>query len=316
MVGNKLNKILTSIIIPTFKGEEVIESLVNQLILIFKNVKYEIIIINDCSPDNTHEICINLNKKFPKLITYLKLGKNSGEHNAVMAGLKFATGNYIIILDDDSQNPPEQALKILNYTKSNSFDVVYTYYDKRKYNYFRNFISKINDWSANIFLGKPKGLYLSSFKCLQKKIVDKIIEYNGPYPYIDGLILGATSNIGSIKTEHSRRKTGRSSYSLIKLFKLYYNMVTNFSILPIHFITILGILISLISGFYAFFNIIQKLIEPNYPIGYASIITAIIFFAGIQLVFLGIIGEYIGKILSNVNNQPQFFIDYIKKRNE
>ena len=118
MINNKFNTILTSIIIPTFKGEATIEKLVNQLIKIFKNMKYEIVIINDCSPDNTHEICIDLIKKLPNLITYLKLGKNLGEHNAVMAGLKHATGNYIIILDDDFQNPPEQALKILDYTKS------------------------------------------------------------------------------------------------------------------------------------------------------------------------------------------------------
>ena len=311
---NKKPTLAASIIIPTYNGEKTLKDLANQIIQIFKNISYEIIIINDCSPDKTHAICLDLIKNYPKHITYLKFGKNLGEHNAVMAGLKNSTADHVIIIDDDFQNPPDQVLKIFEFTKKNNFDIVYTYYDKKNHNFFRNFLSRINDLTANIVLGKSRGLYLSSFKCLKRNIVNKISEYDGPYPYIDGLILGISSNIGSIKTDHNIRKIGKSGYSLSKLLRLYLSMLTNFSTLPIHISSVIGIIISLVSGLYAFYTVIHKILNPGYPIGYTSVFTAIIFFSGIQLIFMGLLGEYIGKILKNVNKEPQFFLEYKKIR--
>ena len=316
MLENNLDKKLVSVVIPTFNGERSIEKLIEELNTTFNPLDLEIIIVNDCSPDDTHQRCITLTNKFPNIITYLKLGKNMGEHNAVMAGLKFTNGEYIIIIDDDFQNPPDQAKKLLEYMIQNKFDVVYGYYKKKRHNFFRNLVSTINDLSANFILLKPKNLYLSSFKCIRRKIVNKVAEYNGPYPYLDGLILSTTSNISSIETTHLERKVGKSGYSFIKLLKLYSNMALNFSTVPIHFSSILGIIISIISGLYGIIIIIEKIINPDSSFGFASIFVAIIFFSGVQLVFLGLIGEYIGKILKNVNKQPQYFIDFIKKRNK
>ena len=316
MTKNKFDQKLVSIVIPTFNGERSIEKLIEELNQIFNSLDLEIVIVNDCSPDNTHQRCIALTKKFPKILTYLKLGKNLGEHNAVMAGLKFTTGEYIIIIDDDFQNPPDQAKKLLEYMMQNKFDVVYGYYKKKKHNFFRNLISKINDLSANVILSKPKNLYLSSFKCIRRKIIDKIVEYNGPYPYLDGLILSTTSNISTMETIHLERKAGKSGYSFIKLLKLYSNMVINFSTVPIHISSILGLTISIIGGIFGIIVIIEKILHPSSSIGYTSIFVAIIFFSGVQLMLLGLVGEYIGKILKNVNKQPQYFIEFIKKRNE
>ncbi len=316
MIENKSDQKLVSIVIPTFNGERSIEKLIEELSQIFNALDLEIVIVNDCSPDNTHQRCIALTKKFPNILTYLKLGKNLGEHNAVMAGLKFTTGEYIIIIDDDFQNPPDQAKKLLDYMMQNKFDVVYGYYKKKKHNLFRNLISKINDLSANVILSKPKNLYLSSFKCIKRKIIDKIVEYNGPYPYLDGLILSTTSNISTMETIHLERKAGKSGYSFLKLLKLYSNMAINFSTVPIHISSILGLIIAIIGGIFGIIVIIEKILNPSSSIGYTSIFVAIIFFSGVQLMLLGLVGEYIGKILKNVNKQPQYFIDFIKKRNE
>ena len=173
-------------------------------------------------------------------------------------------------------------------------------------------MSKINDISANYVLKKPKGLYLSSFKSISRKIIKKISTYNGPYPYIDGLILSVTSNIGSVKTEHAKRIAGKSGYSLTKLFKLYGNLVTNFSTVPIHVCSVIGLIIALLSGIYGIITILGKIYDPSLPIGYTSVFIAIIFFSGVQLIFLGLLGEYIGKVLKNVNHEPQYSIDYIK----
>ena len=301
-----------SIIIPTFNAEVSISRLCKELLRVFDKFKKQIIIINDCSTDNTHEECLKLVKEHNNELTYIKLSKNVGEHNAVMAGLKYSTGDWLIIMDDDFQNPPNEALKLLNYSLSNQFDVVYGNYKKKKHNFFRNLISKINDLTANYILNKPKGLYLSSFKTISRKIVNKISNYNGPFPYIDGLIISLTSNISSIETQHDERKTGKSGYSFIKLLKLYGNMATNFSTVPIHICSVIGLIIALLSGLYAIITIIEKIINPSLAIGYTSVFIAIIFFSGVQLIFMGLLGEYIGKVLKNVNKEPQYSIDYIK----
>ena len=303
---------LISIVIPTFNAEHNISRLCKELLKIFNKFKIQIIIINDCSTDKTHEECLNLIKEHHNELTYIKLSKNVGEHNAVMAGLKYSLGDWIIIMDDDFQNPPSEALKLLNYSLSHQFDVVYGNYKKKKHNFFRNTISKINDLTANYILNKPKGLYLSSFKAINKKTVKKISNYYGPFPYIDGLIISLTSNISSIETQHDERKTGKSGYSFIKLLKLYGNMATNFSTVPIHICSVIGLIIALLSGLYAIITIIEKIINPSLAIGYTSVFIAIIFFSGVQLIFMGLLGEYIGKVLKNVNKEPQYSIDYIK----
>ena len=120
-------------------------------------------------------------------------------------------------------------------------------------------MSKINDLTANYILNKPKGLYLSSFKTINSKIVKKISNYNGPFPYIDGLIISLTSNISSIETQHDERKSGKSGYSLLKLLKLYGNMATNFSTVPLHICSLMGLFVGTLSGIYAVIIIIQKI---------------------------------------------------------
>ena len=157
-----------SIVIPTFNAEATISRLCKELLKIFDRFKIQIIIVNDCSTDKTHDECLSLIKEHESELTYIKLSKNVGEHNAVMAGLKHSSGDWIIIMDDDFQNPPAEALKLLDYSLSNRFDVVYGNYKKKRHNFFRNLVSKINDLTANYILNKPKGLYLSSFKIVSK----------------------------------------------------------------------------------------------------------------------------------------------------
>ena len=306
---------MISIVIPIYNAEKSIYKLTEKIYEIFKEFEIEIILVNDNSLDDSHNECVKILSKFNKTTTYLKLGKNMGEHNALMAGLNYAKGDWVIAMDDDFQNPPEEALKLYNYSKNNKFDVVYgDYQEKKKHHFFRNFISKINDKTANFILKKPRDIYLSSFKCINKKIVKNIINYKGPYPYIDGLILSLTSNLGSIKTEHTVRNFGKSGYTSLKLLKLYGNLFINFSTIPIHFFSIVGIIIAILSGLYGLFIIAEKIINPDLPLGYSSIISVILFFSGIQLIFLGLIGEYVGKILKNVNSEKQYFIEFLKEK--
>lgn len=302
---------MPSIIIPAYNSEKNIYSLAEDLIKIF-NENINLIIVNDFSVDGTHEECMKILDKFKKNVSYIRFSKNFGEHNAVMAGLKYSTEDWVIVMDDDYQHPPYEALNLYNFCVKSELDVVYGDYLVKKHNFIRNFFSKISNFSSKFLFNNLSNIYLSSFKCINRNTVNKILKYKGPSPYIDGLIFDCTSKIGSIKTHHNERKIGKSGYNFIKLIKLYANLLFNFSTKPIHIFSILGIVIAFISGIFGISLIFEKINNPTIPLGYTSLFIAIIFFSGIQLVFLGLLGEYIGKILKNVNNANQYSIDYIE----
>ena len=307
---------MISIVIPIYNAQHSICELVEKTLKVLSGHNPEIILVNDNSEDNSHEECMKIYNIFSESVSYIRLRKNVGEHNAVMAGLNYAKGDWVLIMDDDFQNPPAEALKLIDFAKQNKFDVIYGNYIKKEHSLFRNLGSKLNDLTANYILNKPRELYLSSFKCINKSTLREIVKYKGPFPYIDGLILSVTSNIGKLNLEHSPRKIGKSNYSFLKLIKLYANISTNFSTVPIHLFSLLGITISLLSSIFGVLIIIERLFNPETPLGYSSIIVSIFFFSGLQLIFLGLIGEYLGKVLKNVNQEPQYTIkeEILKKK--
>jgi undecaprenyl-phosphate 4-deoxy-4-formamido-L-arabinose transferase len=302
-----------SIAIPVFNSENTIQILVQKLIYELSDFEIEIILVNDCSTDNSEDKCIDIFQKNTNKVKFYSLSKNVGEHNTVMAALNNCSGDYVVIMDDDFQNPVYEVKNLIHFVTEKKFDVVYTYYKKKKHSIFRNLGSKFNDKIANIMLDKPKNLYLSSFKVINKFIVTEIIKYDLPFPYIDGLILRTTSNIGKLRVEHSERKDGKSQYNLIKLISLWLNMLTNFSILPLRFAIFLGFIFSIIGFLLAFAGILMKFLDPSVPLGYASQFVVITIFGGIQLIATGMVGEYIGRIFVSMNKKPQFSI---KKRFE
>jgi len=297
-----------SIVIPVYNGENSINRLVALLIDSFeKRYDLEIILVNDCSPDNSEAVCIALFEKF-EAVKFYSLAKNVGEHNAVMAGLNKSTGDFTVIMDDDFQNPVSEVEKLISYAIGSSFDVVYTFYDKKRHSFFRNLGSKFNDKVATILLKKPSDLYLSSFKIINRFLVNEIIKYDLPFPYIDGLILRTTNNIGKIKVLHNERIEGTSNYTFKKLFALWLNMFTNFSILPLRFSMIVGFVFSLFGLGYGIFSFVEKFLNPDLPMGYTTIVIFISIFSGIQLIALGMVGEYLGRMFMSQNKQPQYSI--------
>ena len=298
-----------SIVIPVYNGEKSITNLVALLIAkLSRSYKLEIVLVNDCSPDNSEAVCISIYEKHKDIVKFLSLSKNVGEHNAVMAGLNHITGDFAVIMDDDFQNPVSEVIKLIEFAIITQNDVVYTYYDKKEHSFFRNLGSRFNDKMATILLKKPKDLYLSSFKVINKFLVEEIIKYNLPFPYIDGLILRTTNNIGKLKVKHNKRTNGESNYTLKKLVSLWMNMFTNFSILPLRFSMIIGFAFSLFGFGYGLFAIIEKLYNPHLPIGYTALIVLVSIFSGIQLMALGMIGEYLGRMFMSQNKKPQYSI--------
>jgi len=302
------DKLKISVVIPVFNSEETIEILVASLMSELKVYpSYEIILINDCSDkDNSYQKCIRLSES-NQVIKFLELSRNFGEHNAVMAGLNFCSGTIAVIMDDDFQHSPSDIHKLINEIKNGS-DVVFSRYIEKKHNIFRNLGSKFNNFVATLLMQKPSDLYLSSFKAINRFTINEVIKYSGPFPYIDGLILRFTRNYSTVLTGHSERESGTSGYTLSKLIGLWLNMFVNFSITPLRLATSFGIVIALLSFIFITFVIINKFFYPHEPMGWASLISAVLFLGGVQLLTIGILGEYLGKLFMSQVGQPQFVI--------
>jgi polyisoprenyl-phosphate glycosyltransferase len=314
MNSTNLEKMSLSVVIPLFNSETTIGKLARNVHkeIIGKINSLEIILINDGSSDNTENEVEKVIKEFPNTIKYIALSKNFGEHNAVMCGLNHSTGDCVVIIDDDFQNPPEEILKLVSKI-SEGYDIVFSYYKQKKHSFFRNMGSRFNNWMATILLEKPNDLYLSSFKAINSSLVKEIIQYQGPFPYIDGILLQLTKNIGTVLCQHNEREDGESNYTLRKLVRLWLNMVTGFSITPLRVASWIGIFMSIFAALMVPFFIISYvtggvLFKQTIPPGWASLIVAITFFGGLQLILIGIIGEYLGRLFLTVNRLPQYVI--------
>jgi undecaprenyl-phosphate 4-deoxy-4-formamido-L-arabinose transferase len=298
---------LISICIPVYNSEKTIARLVKNIKENLKNYNLEIILVNDGSKDNSEKVCSDLALK-DKIVKFISLRKNFGEHNAVMCALNYSKGDYVVIIDDDFQNPPQEIIKLVNEARRYNYDVVYSKYYKKKHNIFRNLGSWFNDIVATWLLNKPKNLYLSSFKLIKKEVVKEIIKYKGPFPYIDGLILRVTNNIASVFVEHSKRIGSKSNYTIGKLISLWLNMFVNFSIKPLRLVTFLGMSLSMICLALGIYFIVEKILYPDSSKGWASIIVCILFIGGVQMIFTGIIGEFVGKNYLDRNGTPQWIV--------
>ena len=271
-----------------------------------KEYSHEIILVNDCSPDDTFEVIRDICAG-RKDITGVNLARNFGQHAALMAGFHYVHGDYVVCLDDDGQTPANQVGRLLQ-ALENGYDAVYARYEHKQHSFFRNFGSKINDWMARVMLGKPKELYLSSYFAVKRFIVDEMLRYMNPYPYVIGLVLRATNNITNVAVDHREREIGTSGYTIGKLFALWFNGFTAFSIKPLRVATFIGGFSAVVGFLYGIYTIIKKLINPNVVIGFSSLMSAIVFFGGIMMLMLGIIGEYIGRIYISMNNSPQYVV--------
>lgn len=297
-----------SIIIPIYNGAATIEALVGQLFnTLASTYELEVVLVNDCSPDdNSADVCRLLADKQQGLV-FLDLARNFGEHNSVMAGLNHCSGDAAVIMDDDFQNSPSDVIKLVD-ELLNGYDVVYSAYTKKEHHFFRNMGSRFNGRVASILIGKPRELYLSSHKVLNRFLIDQVVKYQGPYPYVDGLIFRITHNYSTVTVEHSARQQGQSGYTFKKLVSLWLNMFTNFSILPLRFAVIAGLVFSVAGVIAAGMFFVEKLTNPELPAGWASLIITLLIVSGVQLFTIGTLGEYLGRLFLQVNGQPQYVV--------
>lgn len=303
-----LKTIDLSIVIPVYNSRDTLFPLVERLVASCTGkISFEIVLVNDYSWDDSWNVVERLYETHPDLVVGLCFSNNFGEHNAVMAGYREARGDYIINIDDDFQNPPEEILRMLE-TIRDRYDIVYGYYEEKKDGMFRNLGSTFNGKMAEFVLDKPRDLYLSSFRIITRNLAKQVVSYNGPYPYIDGLILRATRDIGTLLVQHNQRKAGQSNYTLRKLMRLWSYMFLNFSIKPLRLSIILGFLFAVLGFAMALLVVLERFLLSGIPRGWASIMTAILVLSGTQLITLGVLGEYLGRVFLTLNNSPQYVV--------
>jgi len=296
-----------SILIPVYNSARTLPALVSQISELAIPGGHELILVNDDSHDGSGDVCWELADVSAIPVTVIDLSRNFGEHNAVMAGLPHARGRHIVIMDDDFQNPLEGVVRLWSHACESGADVVYTHYPRKKHSAWRNLGSWVTNRLADRLLDKPRGLYLSSFKCLTDFTAREITSYKGPFPYIDGLIFQVSQRVESIEMEHAPRIAGQSGYTLRKLLRLWLSMFINFSIMPLRTATVLGLILAAV-GLVAAIEVVVEALFFKTPIGWGSLMASLLVFSGIQLVMLGMMGEYLGRVYLTINARPQYVV--------
>ena len=300
-----------SFIIPCYRSEHTLPAVVDEIRTTMAGMSdrytFDIFLVNDCSPDGTAQTIKKLCEEDDR-ISGISFARNFGQHAALMAGFRYSDGDICVCLDDDGQTPADQVGKLLEKIDE-GYDAVYARYDHKKHSGFRNFGSRVNDMMLRVMLSKPKELFVSSYFAVKRFIVEDMIKYENSYPYVIGLVLRSTTRITNVPIDHRDRMEGTSGYTLKKLLNLWFNGFTAFSVKPLRIATFIGGFSAVAGLLYGAFVVVRRLLFPeNSVMGYAAIMSSIVFFGGMILLTLGLIGEYIGRMYISMNNSPQYII--------
>jgi undecaprenyl-phosphate 4-deoxy-4-formamido-L-arabinose transferase len=298
-----------SFIIPCYRSEKTLPKVIAEIdgkMQQLAQYEYDIFLVNDCSPDNTFGVIRKLCEERSN-IKGINFARNFGQHAALMAGLRHSDGDYVVCLDDDGQTPADEVDKLLA-KLDEGYDAVYAKYEHKQHSTFRNLGSKVNELMTRVMLDKPAELYISSYFAVKRFVVEDMIKYENSYPYVIGLVLRATRNITNVVVNHREREEGSSGYTLGKLLNLWFNGFTAFSVKPLRIATGIGSLAAVLGFLYGVYTIIKRFVNPDVPMGFSAIMSAVVFFGGMIMIMLGLIGEYIGRIYISMNNSPQYVI--------
>ena len=295
-----------SVVVPVYKSEKCIPELTKQISDALKDFNWELILVNDCSPDNSwaeiKKVAAENNN-----IAGINLRKNGGQDLAILAGLNHAKGKWIVIMDDDLQHSPYDIPKLYAQAQK-GFDVVYADFKQKKQKLWKNLGSWLNGKVSEITLGKPKGIYLSPFKIISGAVVKEMCKLNNLFPYIDGLIFQVTKDITQINIEHHKREYGKSNFTLVKSMQVFFRMMFGFSTFPLNFATYIGFFSSTMGFALAIYLLVKFLLGLEPLTGWTSLIMVILILGGLILLALGIIGKYVGQMYLTINNSPKYIV--------
>jgi glycosyltransferase involved in cell wall biosynthesis len=298
-----------SIVIPVYCSEACLDELMRAITLALESCdwEYEVILVNDFSPDRSWQAIESLSRKYPCILG-VDLRRNFGQDNAILTGLRLSRGSYVAIMDDDLQHDPRY-LPALMKRVAEGVDVAYADFGRKEQKLWKNVGSWINGKIADRVLWKPKNVYLSPYKVIVREVVDLICNYSGPKPYIDGLLFQATWRVGSIPVEHLPRYAGRSTYSIWKSLEVSTRLIFSFSVKPVRVVTWCGLVMAVLALLAAAGVTLYRILLPeDFPataVGWSSLMVVFLLVSGLQMMFLGILGEYAGRAYLLVNRHPQ-----------
>jgi len=296
-----------SYVIPCYRSEHTLEQVVAEVTATMGTLPqydYEVVLVNDCSPDGTLGVIRRL-VAADSHVQGVDLARNFGQHAALMAGFHQCTGDVVVCLDDDGQTPANEVGKLLEQIDA-GYDVVYARYDNKRQAGWRNLGSWVNSKMTEIMLGKPPELVVNSYFAARRFVVDEMLRYEHCYPYVIGLVLRTTKNICNVPVHHRAREEGRSGYTLGKLLGLWMNGFTSFSVKPLRIATYFGTLSAAAGFLYLIYIVINHFTRHTAPLGWASTTALLLVLGGAILIVLGLIGEYVGRIYMCANAAPQY----------
>lgn len=304
-------KTKVSFVIPCYRSAQTLPGVVEELQTAMEAMQeydYEVILVNDCSPDDTFEVIRRLSGE-NRRIRGINLARNFGQHSALMAGFRYGEGDIVVCLDDDGQTPAREVGKLLAGIRQGA-DVVYAKYNQKHHSGFRNWGSRINERMTRVMLGKPKDLYLSSYFAARRFVIEEVKRYENAYPYVIGLVLRTTGNIVNVEVTHRERAAGESGYTLGKLLALWFNGFTAFSVKPLRIATISGALCAMAGFLYGIYTIVKKIFinPPGLVTGFSALMSVLVFMGGMLMLMLGLVGEYMGRMYLSMNRSPQYVI--------
>ena len=294
-----------SVVVPVYNGADTIEELVAAVSNLPVEGGLEMVLVHDCGTDNSWEILKKIAAHSRVPITVIDHARNYGEHNTVMTGLRHARGRHVITMDDDLQNPPGELMKLYQRCLERDLDVVYAVYAKKEHAGWRNLGSKFANRVADWISDKPRGLYLSTFRCMSRFLVDQLTEYRGPFVYIDGLIFQVTRRAESVEVLHLPNRAGRSNYTLRRLASLWATILIGFSVKPLRVSTSIGVGMFAAGVLGAIYIVVDQWLYGPVTSGWASLACLILVFTGTQFLVLGLLGEYVGRAFLILNGKPQ-----------
>ncbi len=304
-------KTMISFVIPCYRSEETLPGVIEEIRRTMEkqeNYAYEVVLVNDCSPDNTFSVIKRLCRENDN-VTGIDLARNFGQHSALMAGFHYVKGEIVVCLDDDGQTPADQVDRLLEGIHQGA-DVVYARYRQKHHSGFRNWGSRVNDLMTRVMLDKPRDLFLSSYFAARRFVIDEVIRYEYAYPYVIGLVLRTTKKIINVDVEHRDRQAGVSGYTIGKLLHLWFNGFTAFSVKPLRVATVMGAGCAVLGFAYGIYTIIKKIFinPPGLVTGFSALMSMLVFMGGMLMLMLGLVGEYMGRMYISMNNSPQYVI--------
>lgn len=302
-----------SIVIPVYRSAETLSTLLQELEKVLGGLalEWEVIFVDDASPDNSWDVVCALQTRFPDRIRAIQLSRNFGQHNALMCGFRHAAGKYIVTMDDDLQNPPDEIPNLLRTLEETGADLVYGVYDYKQHNWARNLATGIAGTFYRTIFRLP--FAFTSFRIVRRELVQQTLSHHVSFVFIDGLFAWRTNRIERTTVQHRQRMRGRSGYSVGKLARLAVNLFTNFSLLPLQIASWAGCAATLTGLVLALYCALRLLFGGDAVPGHVFTIVAVLIVGGMQLVCLGILGEYAGRVHLNINGKPQYAIRTVRE---